>query len=139
MYSKVGYRIPPEHRTFFSKTTDDVLSLGNQLDKELTEFSKLFQKNDQEQKGNRKRMAELLTENFKLKKRVEEYESEEMDDSLISSQEVVPTNSRPSDQGATGGSQQGLDDSLISSQEVVQRPCDQDAAVRSQQGQETQE
>ena len=32
-----------------------------------------------------------------------------------------------------------MDDSLISSQEVVQRPCDQDAAVRSQQGQETQE
>jgi hypothetical protein len=71
VYSKVCYRIPPEHRTIFSKTTDDVLSLGNQLDKELTEFSKLFQKNDQEQKGNRKRMAELLTENFKLKKRVE--------------------------------------------------------------------
>ena len=109
------------------------------MDNELTEFSKLFQKNDQEQKGSRKRMAELLTENFKLKKRVEEYESEEMDDSLISSQEAVRTNSRPSDQGATGGSQQGLDDSLISSQEVVQRHCDQDAAVRSQQGQETQE
>lgn len=84
-------------------------------------------------------MAELMTDNFKLKKRVEEYETEEMDDSLISSQEVVPNDSKPSDQGATGGSRKELDDSLISSQEVEQRPCDQDVAVRSQQGQETQE
>jgi len=125
VYSKVCYRIPPEHKTFFSKTADDVLSLEKPMDKELTEFSKLFQKNDQGQKGSRTRIAELLTDNFKLKKRVEEHETEEMDDS---SQEVIPSDSRPSDQGATGKSRQELDDSLKSSQEVEQIPCDQDAA-----------
>lgn len=50
VYSKICYRIPQEHKTCFSKTTDDELSLGNQLDKELTEISKLFQKNYQQQK-----------------------------------------------------------------------------------------
>ena len=94
-FSKLGKTVPSEHAKFFSKTVDQILEIGKHVEKEAENLSMEVKKNEKVQKDSRKKLVELKRENFQLKRKLEEYETEELDDSLVSSQEVKALEEEP--------------------------------------------
>lgn len=87
-FTKMGKSVPAQHADFFIKTIDQILEVGNKLEKYGENLSLDIKRNEKAERDSRKKIIELKKENLQLKKKLEEYETEELDDSLLYSQEA---------------------------------------------------
>lgn len=87
-FTKMGKSVPAQHADFFIKTIDQILEVWNKLEKYGENLSLDIKRNEKAQRDSRKKIIELKKENLQLKKKLEEYETEELDDSLLYSQEA---------------------------------------------------
>lgn len=87
-FTKMGKSVPAQHADFFIKTIDQILEVWNKLEKYGENLSLDIKRNEKAERDSRKKIIELKKENLQLKKKLEEYETEELDDSLLYSQEA---------------------------------------------------
>ena len=84
---------PAEHTIFFNKTTDQIREIGKIL---KTEGQSLHGKVEKMQSNDRIALSKLKKENFTLKRKIEELETDQelsqLDESLFSSQESEKRN-----------------------------------------------
>jgi len=92
VFPKFASRVPTEHAAFFRKTLDEIQAMGRRLSIEVVNLESAFTKIKTEEKDNRKAISELKSVNFRLKRKLDEYETDEFDDSLLSSQEGNASN-----------------------------------------------
>lgn len=92
VFSKISSRVPQEHASFFSKTLDEMQAMAQKLRAEFTNVESVYtslKNGEQEIRNMRKTVSELKSMNYKLKRKLEKYETDDFDDSIMSSQEAV--------------------------------------------------
>ncbi|XP_056009962.1 uncharacterized protein LOC125679332 isoform X5 [Ostrea edulis] len=92
VFSKISSRVPQEHASFFRKTLDEMQAMAQKLRAEFTNVESVYtslKNGEQEIRNMRKTVSELKSMNYKLKRKLEKYETDDFDDSIMSSQEAV--------------------------------------------------